>query len=227
MMVHILDRPAWAALTGPHASLSEGQAHARRYRPGTVPFAAARDDGDESLAALAALPRPGERMVLAEANSLSVPKGLQTVLTDEAVQMVLAAPPAPEPDARIEPLTWADAEEMLDLATLTEPGPFTLRAQELGTFFGIRIDGRLVAMAGQRMRQEGFTELSGVCSHPDVRGRGLARRLSIHVMHRILARGETPYLHAWTRNTPAIRLYETIGFRLRATLNLAVIARAG
>jgi len=226
-MVHVLDRPAWSALTGPHASLAEGRANARRYRPSAALFAAARDADDESLGALAALPRHGERMILVEANSLTVPPGLQVLRTDKAVQMVLAEVPDPEPDARIEPLTWADADEMLALATLTEPGPFTLKAQALGTFYGIRIDGRLVAMAGQRMRQEGFTELSGVCSHPEFRGRGLARLLSIHVMHLILARSETPYLHAWTRNTRAIRLYESIGFTLRATMNLAVVAKAG
>ena len=116
---------------------------------------------------------------------------------------------------------------MLALALLTKPGPFTHGAQALGTFFGIRIDGRIAAMAGVRMKQEGHTEISGVCSHPDFRGRGLARLLSVFVMHRILARGETPYLHAYTANTPAIALYETIGFELRTTLNIAVMKKPG
>ena len=226
-MTHVLDRPVWNALTGPHAALAEGGAHARRYRPDTIPFAAALDDHAESLAALAALPAPGEEMVLAEAGPIALPPGLAVTARAAVVQMVLARPPQPVADARIERLNGADAEEMLALATLTRPGPFTHGAQALGDFFGIRIDGRIAAMAGVRMKQDGYTEISGICSHPDFRGRGLARLLSVFVMHRILARGETPYLHAYTTNTPAIVLYETIGFELRTTLNIAVVRKQG
>ena len=214
-MTHVLDRPAWHALTGPHAALAEGGPLARRYRPDIIPFAAARDDSPESLAALAALPRAGEEMVLAEAGPIAEPPGLSVAARTAVVQMMLARTPDPVADDRIEALTPADAEEMLALALLTRPGPFTLGAQALATFFAIRIDGRIAAMAGERMKQAGFTELSGVCAHPDFRGRGLARLLSVFVMHRILARGETPYLHAYTTNAPAITLYGTIGFETR------------
>jgi ribosomal protein S18 acetylase RimI-like enzyme len=224
-MSHLLDRPAWNALTGPHAALAQGEARARRYRPGTVPFAAARDASDDSLAALAALPGPGEVMVLVEANPLALPPGMVSVKNAAVVQMELISMPEPSPNDRIEKLNWLDAQEMFALATLTEPGPFTLKAQELGDFYGIRADGRIVAMAGQRMKQVGFTELSGVCTHPDFRGRGLARQLSVFLMHRIRSRGDRPYLHVWAQNTPAIRLYESIGFALRTTMNLAVIQK--
>ena len=225
-MTHPLDRPAWNALNGPHASLAEGGPRARRYRPDIIPFAAAQDDSPESLAALAALPRPDEVMVLVETPAPVVPPGLATAMTAKVTQMALTDTPAPVADERIETLGAADAEEMLALAKLTEPGPFTLKAQALGTFFGIRIDGRLAAMAGERMKPAGFAELSGVCSHPDVRGRGLARLLSVFVTHRILARGETPFLHAWEHNTPAITLYRSIGYTVRATLDLAAVRRA-
>ena len=224
-MTHVLDRPAWNALNGPHAALAEGDALARRYRPDIIPFAAARDDSPQSLAALAALPRPGEDMLLAEAGPIVPPPGLAVTARTAVVQMVLARPPAPVADARIERLNGADAEEMLALALLTRPGPFTLGAQALAEFYGIRIDGRIAAMAGERMKQAGFAELSGVCSHPDFRGRGLARLLSVFVMHRILARGETPYLHVYTTNTPAITLYETIGFEKRTELNIVVVKK--
>ncbi len=112
---------------------------------------------------------------------------------------------------------------MLDLATLTKPGPFTLKAQALGEFFGVRIDGRLAAMAGVRMKQEGFTEVSGVCTHPDFQGRGLGRLLSVFMTHRIVERGETPYLHAYATNDAAIGLYKKIGYELRAELQVAVV----
>jgi predicted GNAT family acetyltransferase len=222
-MTHVLDRPIWNALATRHAALAEGGALARRYDPSIVPFAAARDNSRESLAALAALPRPGELMALAEPDAVAPPPGLVVVQAGPAVQMTLARAPDPVADASIERLTETDAPQMLALAKLTQPGPFTLRAQALGDFFGVRIDGRLAAMAGERMKQDGYAELSGVCAHPDFRGRGLARLLSVFVARRILARGETPYLHAWADNIAAIGLYDSIGFQTRTMLNFAII----
>jgi ribosomal protein S18 acetylase RimI-like enzyme len=222
-MSHVLDRPIWSALTSRHAALALGGPLAWRYQPSIVPFAAARDDGAESIAALAALAAHSPEMVLAEANPLTLPPGFVVTLSIPAVQMILVRPPEQATDARIERLTEADAEEMLALATLTKPGPFTLRAQALGEFWGIRIDGRIAAMAGERMRQVSFTEVSGVCSHPDFRGRGLARVLSLFMTHRVLARGETPFLHAYATNTPALRLYESIGYEVRTAMNIAMV----
>jgi len=224
-VAHILDSPIWSALTGPHAHLAEGRGDVRRYRPDTVPFAAMRETNDENLAALAALPRPGEMMALLDPAQVAIPRGLVVAMAFEAAQLVLAEVPSPEPDARIAPLTSADAEEMLALATLTVPGPFTLKAQELGPFHGIRVDGRLVAMAGERMRPQGYSELSGVCTHPGFRGQGYARLLSIHVVHDIVGRRETPFLHVLTENTTAIRLYESIGFRVRSPISIRVVAK--
>jgi ribosomal protein S18 acetylase RimI-like enzyme len=223
-MPHILDRPVWSALTTQQAALAEGGALARRFPPAIIPFAAARDRSSDSLAALGALAQPGEALVQLELDEPAIPPGCSQFLGGRVVQMVLDQPPSPMPDARIERLTDADAAEMLDLATLTRPGPFTLHAQALGDFYGVKVGGRLAAMTGQRMKVDGYAEVSGVCSHPDFRGQGLARLLSVYVTRRILDRGETPYLHAWADNTAAIRLYETIGYRLRVTLN-AVMAR--
>lgn len=226
MTTHPLDRPAWSALSGPHASLAEGGERARRYRAGTVPFAAAADTTPESLAALAALPAPGEVMAIVEANELTLPPGMECVRTGTVTQMILDRVPEATDRDGIDKLGWQDAEEMLALGTLTQPGPFTLKAQALGDFYGIRRNGRIVAMAGHRMRQHGFFELSGVCAHPDVRGQGLGRKLSLFVTHLILARGDTPYLHAWADNTPAITLYASIGYVPRATMNFAAVQRA-
>jgi predicted GNAT family acetyltransferase len=114
---------------------------------------------------------------------------------------------------------------MLALATLTRPGPFAPRTPELGEFWGIKDGDTLVAMAGERMRQPGFTELSGVCTHPDARGQGLARLLSSWVVHRIASRGETPYLHAYASNTQAIDLYRSLGFIVARTMHVAQLAR--
>jgi hypothetical protein len=136
-MAHVLDRPIWSALATRQANLAQGDARARRFPPDIVPFAAARDDSAECLAALAALPLSGEVMVLAEANPLALPPGLAVVRSGKLTQMMLTRTPEPVPDPRIAALTEDDAEEMLALARLTEPGPFTLKAQALGAFFGI------------------------------------------------------------------------------------------
>lgn len=140
--------------------------------------------------------------------------------------MLLKREPHPVADERIHQLTQDDAADMLALATLTRPGPFTLKALSFGDFWGIREDGRLIAMAGQRLKQPGYTELSGVCTHPTARGRGLGRLLSVYGIARILERGDRPYLHAYATNAKAIGLYESIGFKLRTDMHVAVAARA-
>jgi predicted GNAT family acetyltransferase len=131
-----------------------------------------------------------------------------------------------EPEADIVTLTDADAPEMLALATLTEPGPFFTRTHTMGHFRGVRIEGRLAAMAGERMRFPGYTEVSGVCTHPDFRGRGLARLLSAAVVTGIQARGDQAFLHSWKSNQAAISLYEGLGFRIRTDMNVSVLRRA-
>lgn len=224
-MSHILDRPIWSALRTAHVALAEGSERAWRYSPAIVPFAACADHSPESLQALESLPVADEVMALVEAEPITIPHGLAAISEAKLVQMIAEQPYPRISDSRIEPLTEADAEEMLALATLTKPGPFTLRAQSLGTFWGMKIDGRLVAMAGQRMRQTGFAELSGLCTHPDFQGRGFGKLLFRYVAGEISARGETVYLHAYVANSPAIALYTALGFRLRAEMNFSVVKR--
>ncbi len=224
-MSHILDRPIWNALHTAHADLAEGGERAMRYPPSIVPFAAAADDTRESLEALENLPAVDEAMAIIEAGPVIIPQGLTVVAEGKLVQMIAERPYERISDSRLQPLTSDDAEEMLALATLTKPGPFTLRAQSLGTFWGVRIDGRLVAMAGQRLRHPGFGELSGLCTHPDFQGRGLGTLLFRYVAGEISARGDTVFLHAYYTNTPAITLYKALGFELRSEMNLRVVKR--
>lgn len=219
-----LDRPVWASLQHqPH--WAEGGELARRFRRDVNRFASSRDDSEEGLAALAALVEGGDDMVyLAQVPPIVVPAGLEAVKAAQAVQMVAARRLAPD-GGDLLLLGDADAAEMLALATLTEPGPFLRRTHTMGRFIGIRIDGRLAAMAGERMRFPGHVEVSGVCTHPDFRGRGLARRLSAAVTAEIQRRGEQAFLHAWTTNTAAIALYESLGFVTRAAVNIAMLKK--
>lgn len=220
-----LDRPVWASLL--HApQLAEGGDLARRYRRDVNLFASARDDDGASLAALAGLVAEGESVFVLQVPSIEVPPGLQALRRAQGVQMLAMQPVASEAgeDAVLE-LGDADAPEMLALAQLTEPGPFLARTHTMGRFLGVRIQGRLAAMAGERMHFTGATEVSGVCTHPDFRGRGLARRLSSVVAHAIQQRGEQPFLHAWVTNRAAITLYESLGFQTRTEVQVAVLAR--
>jgi predicted GNAT family acetyltransferase len=225
---HALARPVWDALAGQHARFAVGGERARRYAPDIGPLASTRDDDPQSLAELAELVPADGTLLLLQADPIVLPRSLVATTEAPGVQMILddVKPlAAVAHDARVVPLTAADAPAMLALATLTRPGPFAARTPFVGPFFGIKDGDALIAMAGERMRHVGVAEVSGVCTHPDARGRGLARILSAHVARQIVERGETPYLHAYASNTAAIRLYESLGFRVSRDMHVAVVAR--
>ena len=224
-MSHPLDRPVWNALATGWATLAIGDARARRLHPDYGPFAAAADASEASAAALADL-LPAERFLAQIEAEPMIPPGVRILRREAIVQMVAEAPVA-SPETAFERLADADGPEMLALARLTEPGPFERSTHRLAPFIGVRAEGRLVAMAGERMRLPGHAELSGVCTRPSHRGRGLAAALSLAVTARIQHRGETPFLHAWASNTGAIGLYETLGYRVRRELTAVFLARVG
>lgn len=225
-MTDRLDRPVWHSLAGPLAHLARGDEQARRFLPDVNMFAAGPDDSAVSQAAIAALFAPKEQFYMLQGPAIPAMAGTRVVKAAMGVQLVFDAQALAAVEAGdIVPLTSADAADMLALATLTQPGPFLARTHEMSQFFGIRHEGQLVAMAGERMRFEGHSELSGVCTHPDFQGQGLARRLSVHVCGQILARGERPFLHAWASNAGAIRLYESLGFAWRRDVHAAILER--
>ncbi|MBL8629761.1 MAG: GNAT family N-acetyltransferase [Rhodospirillaceae bacterium] len=225
-MVHILDRPIWAALTTRQTEFAVGQVAALRFAPDVEPFVATRDNDPENAAALGRLLQSGEQLYMTQTGEHVLPPG--AIIEKEApiVQMVAEKLILPDISALIVPLTDADAPEMLALATLTQPGPFKTRTHKLGNFWGVKHNGKLVAMAGQRMKAPGYTEVSGVCTHPDARGRGYAKILSAVVMQHILETGERAFLHAYETNTAAIKLYESLGFVVRNTQKVTVFRAA-
>lgn len=224
--MHPLDRPAWSSLNTAHSAFSRGNGLAKAYVPDVNLFASPRDDSDAAMEALAQLVQPPQPAFVLQVPAIRVPSDLTVAKSAPAVQMIAERPVESPADAGdIVPLGEDDAADMLALATLTEPGPFMRHTYRMGEFFGVRIGGRLAAMAGERFRFPGYAEVSGVCTHPDFRGRGLASRLSRHVAARIGARGETAFLHAWASNTAAISLYERLGFRWRSDINVAVLER--
>jgi GNAT superfamily N-acetyltransferase len=227
MTEHPLDRPIWTMLTGRQAHLAEGGARAKRIDRGYGVFGVASDAGAEAQAALAALiPDDGELWIV-EGDEWPVPAGAREVKRAVLAQMIAAGPP-PAPRAgepAIVALGDADAAEMTALADHAKPGPWGPKTHLYGPFFGIREDGRLLAMAGQRILAPGMAEVSGVSTWEDCRGRGLARTLIGHVMRAMVARGETPFLHSYADNAGAIGLYESLGFRIRREVHVLVIAK--
>lgn len=224
---HPLDRPVWSMLTGRQAHLAEGDARAVRIDRRYGPFGAAADREAGAQAALAALvPDDGELWIV-EDEPWPVPPGTREVKRALLAQMVAvdAPPPARDGEPPVIPLSDADVAEMAALAGHARPGPWGPATHRYGPFFGIREDGRLLAMAGQRMLMPGMAEVSGVATWADCRGRGFARALIGYVMRAMMARGEQPFLHSYADNAGAIALYESLGFRIRRQVHVLAIAR--
>lgn len=228
-MNHPLDRVIFNALTTrlSRFATSDSGSGAVRIDPEVGVFLAAADDTAESRRVLGALARrhPGAGLVEREDGPMAgvLPEGAPIAGQVALVQMTTTTltpvgPTAARLDGAVEVLGEADAPAMLALATLTRPGPFRSRTRELGPFVGIKRDGELVAMAGRRLRIDGFTELSGVCTHPDHRGQGYAAALSRIVVGEILATGEAAFLHAFADHETTIAFYRGLGFQARARM---------
>jgi predicted GNAT family acetyltransferase len=225
-----LDHPIWAALTTRHAALARTSGLARRYASDVSPLAGLSAPTTAAFADLAALVGPEEHVGLMTPEPLQVPGDWQVsrsrpieqmICTELTVYTGLARPSFSTPVA----LGAADVPEMLALAAATEPGPFLPETIRMGRYFGTRSgDGRLIAMAGERLKLNGFTEISAVCTHPDFRGQGHARALVEFLVAETLAEGNVPFLHVKEENGARF-LYEKTGFRVRRTMQLTVIGR--
>jgi len=225
----LLDNPIWNALLTEHRSLAVVEGAARRYPPAIGPLAGTPDQSPESYDALRVLAGAGGILGLFFPDPPALPRGWSLFLGGVLTQMICRTPRLAKTGTlaagnSLRRLGAADVPVMLELARLTEPGPFRERTIELGNFYGIFEGDRLLAMSGQRMRVPGFIEVSAVCTHPDARGRGYAGILMSEVIRDIVAEGATPFLHAFADN-PAVRVYERLGFAHRRSFQLAIIKR--
>ncbi|WP_435831756.1 GNAT family N-acetyltransferase [Nocardia salmonicida] len=220
--VHPLDDPVRASLRGEHSRFAHWTGRIGRYEPEVARFVghpavldaqdwadlgtALGSGGSAGIRGLGHV-LPPEWTVLAEFDTVQMEgAGLRVAI-----------------DPELEILTAADVPEILELIARTEPGPYAPRTIEMGTYLGLRVEGRLVAMAGERLHPPGWTEISAVCTDAEFRGRGFASRLIRAVGAGIRARGETPFLHAVAHNTSAISLYETLGFTVRKKSKLTLV----
>lgn len=219
---HVLDQAGWNALVGPHAHLAEVNGSARRYPTDMLPFNAVADLSNlpawEDLQKL--IGDEGTAIVIGE--SILAPTGWKIIEVFPGVQMT-GEDVIGQEDPDLVNLTNADATEMLALAARNETGPFLPRTVELGGYLGVRVNGKLVAMAGKNLNPPGWVEISAVCTDLEQRGKGYATRLVLGVTAGIIESGQLPFLYASAQNLDAIRLYEKLGFKIRTRPNFTIL----
>jgi predicted GNAT family acetyltransferase len=226
--MHPLDNIIWKALTTRQAEFAESFNQARRFTPEVSPLAAFHEPTPEGYESLAGLVDPQGTIGLFLDAPYQPRPGWSLLAGAPMPEMVYEGdglPSSSSSDLEIVELSAADVPDMMALTALTKPGPFHKRTHELGTYLGIRREGKLVAMSGERLKVPGYTEVSAVCTRPEHTGHGYARILMIEVMQRILKSGETPLLHVREDNMRAIALYERLGFKLRVLLHFAVLRK--
>jgi ribosomal protein S18 acetylase RimI-like enzyme len=224
-MKHLLDNIIWHALSGAQAIYAAGTGSVRRYARGFSPIAGFAEPEHPDFAALAPYCETGEQLYCSGWSG-PCPTGWQVDAETTLIKMVWEEPmPAVDEAPHAVRLGPEHAQQALDLAALTRPGPFGLRTIELGEYFGCFEGDRLIAMAGERMLAGPLREISGVCTHPDHQGKGLARQLMTQLIRREMQRGELPFLHVMGPNMGARRLYERMGFRVHQEAVARVVSR--
>ncbi len=226
--MHPLDNIIWQALTTRQSDFAQSFGEARRFVSEVGPLAAFRDPNNAGYESLTGMVKIGSTIALFLDSSYQPHHGWSVVAGAPLLQMLhtgdeIAAPP--QALRSIVELGTPDSADMIALAGLTKPGPFGPRTHELGSFFGVRQNGMLAAMAGERMKVSGYTEVSAVCTHPEHTGHGYAAALMTRVMRGIVKRGEVPFLHVRGDNVRAIELYKRLGFRERKSGYFVVLRR--
>jgi len=225
MASHPLDNMVWNALAGPQAHLGVSTGKARKFDPDIAIFAAV-ERPTESLDGLADILSSGARAGLVATGPVEVPAEFEQVGQGEVVQLTAERfAPVATSAVTFRDLTRTDVPQMLELVALTRPGPFGSRTIEMGRYVGVFDDQRLIAMAGERLRLDGYGEVSAVCTHPDYQGRGIAKALVSIIGSGIVGRGEVPFLQAYTSNAAAIATYTRLGFTPRRNLTFTTLQR--
>lgn len=225
-MEPVLNNPVYHALLSGDARLGFGRGQVRCFDVQVSPFAGFPEDYDKGFDDLYDL-LPSERKILyATPRVVKEPVGWQMMQEIKGLQFIFTVEtPLLNSSQNLVPLNEKHVPEMVELATLTRPGPFGLRTIEFGHYYGIFDDGRLVAMAGQRLHVEQYTEISAVCTHPDYLGRGFAAALIQHQLHLISSHSQKAFLHVRADNERAIALYHRLGFEISRPMNFYFLKR--
>jgi len=218
-----LDNPIWEALNGRQVEFAIKGDGVLKYRPDVFIFAGIPDDSSNSIEKVAELYKQGEIMGLM-GFKLDIEPHFKRVFDVQAYQMLADKVPEYKPVDYVK-LTKDDSAQIEELVELTKPGPYRPNVIELGNYVGIKEDDKLVAMVGERVKLDGFTEVSLVCTHPDYRGKGYAKTLSGVVIEDIIDRGDIPFLNVMAHNTIAFNLYNKLGFTTRVEYPISAYMR--
>ena len=222
-MEMILDNPIWHALSTLHRDFNEGDDRLKYFYPEISPFVAMADWDEEDKEYLVEKLPADRNFFYITAQSLDLPDHCKRGFTIKLFQLVCRKQlPFHQSGIQIRSLGKADIPQMIELTALTKPGPFNQRTIEFGNYIGIFEEERLVAMAGERLKFPGFTEVSAICTHPDYTGRRYSAALLSQATARIVNEGQTPFLHVRHDNTRAIDLYEQAGYEIRCEMDFAI-----
>ena len=226
----------WTALGTVHASLAISTPLARRYPAEVVPFAAVKELAPEALREFAALMAPDEKTHIAWSESMGshLPGCSELEVVKEVIALQMApskaahieGEPVSEAIPQIELLTAAHGPEMVALTDVAFPGFFRSHTYRMGNYWGIRVNGELISMAGERLALPGIREISAVCTHPRHTGHGYAARLIRHLLNQHAEADIASFLHVSDNNARAIALYEHLGFRKIGATRVALIRKA-
>jgi ribosomal protein S18 acetylase RimI-like enzyme len=221
----LLNNPVYHALASRDAHLAYGTADVKFFNEQVSPFAGFREDYDKGFDELYQLLPPGRKILYATRQFVKEPRGWELLIEIKGLQFIFEGTAASGDFSKLVPLHTEHVEEMVQLATLTKPGPFATRTIEFGNYFGIFEDGQLAAMTGQRLHLPGLTEISAVCTHPNHLGKGFAGLLLQHQIQCICKEGLQPFLHVREDNARAIALYERLGFTASGNMNFYFLQR--
>jgi predicted GNAT family acetyltransferase len=225
-MIHVLDNPAWNALSSGNKNLSNGNDKAKHFPKEVSPFVGMAENTSENFEILRDLmPAEGVSAVIAPAE-IVIPDSWKLVHSLKVQQMICETPAEHVSATGLIPLSDQHIPAMLALTKLTEPGPFASRTVDFGHYRGIFNGDQLIAMAGQRLHPYEYMEISAVCTHPDFTGRGLAKQLLSHHIRRIREAGGIPFLHVKSENARAIKVYEAMGFKARREMSFYIIKKS-
>jgi ribosomal protein S18 acetylase RimI-like enzyme len=226
--MHPLDNVIWKALTTCQAHLGTVRHDAAKFLADVSSLGALAEPSAEAYASLLSILNSGDRVGLFLPTDSPPSTPWKVIVSVPLLQMISENAKVHERSREAAPfvrLGEADVPAMLELTRLTKPGPFGKRTREMGEYWGIRQNGELIAMAGERLHLPGYTEVSAVCTHPEHLGHGYATALIHMLLQRIRSRGEQPFLHVLPQNTRAVQLYERLGFRRRVLLQYVILEK--
>jgi len=220
-MIEKLDNPVWHSLLETHKQFSISYANLKCYIPDCCSFGSfekkfePKDDISNQIDEYANL--TDNFFIVGERPGFSGGIGLKNELV--CAQMIIEHIISFEPEEHIVRLNSKYDQSLFDLVNLVQPGYFKEKTVLMGDYYGIFKDDQLIAVTGERMKMNDFTEVSAVVTHPHYTGRGFAKQLVSHTVNRILSQNKIPYLHVAEKNIVAIKLYETLGFKTRRKIS--------